>query len=44
VIGVAILAPAGMLGELAQGLAVTIRDAGMLVTFGAVVLCVGFRW
>ena len=41
VIGVAILAPAGMLGELAQGLAVTIRDAGMLVTFGAVVLCVG---
>ncbi|MGZ3358070.1 MAG: MFS transporter, partial [Xanthobacteraceae bacterium] len=27
--------------ELAQGLAVTIRDAGMLVTFGAVVLCVG---
>ncbi|MGZ3285784.1 MAG: MFS transporter [Xanthobacteraceae bacterium] len=41
VIGVAILAPAGMLRELAQGLAVTIRDAGMLVTFGAMVLCVG---
>jgi predicted MFS family arabinose efflux permease len=41
VIGVAILAPAGMLAELAQGLAVTIRDAGLLVTFGAVVLCFG---
>src|ERR1700704_3511165 len=35
VIGVAILAPAGMLPELAQGLAVTIRDAGLLVTWAA---------
>ena len=41
VIGVAILAPAGMLPELSRGLAVTIREAGLLVTFGAVVLCVG---
>ena len=41
VIGLAILAPAGMLSELAQGLAVNIRDAGLLVTFGAVVLCFG---
>jgi predicted MFS family arabinose efflux permease len=41
VIGIAILAPAGMLPELSRGLAVTIREAGLLVTFGAVVLCVG---
>ena len=41
VVGVAILAPAGMLPELSRGLAVTIREAGLLVTFGAVVLCVG---
>jgi MFS transporter, DHA1 family, inner membrane transport protein len=39
--GVAILAPAGMLVELATGLSVTIRDAGLLLTFGAIVLCVG---
>ena len=41
VIGIAILAPAGMLPELSRGLAVTIREAGLLVTFGAVVLCIG---
>ncbi len=41
VTGLAVLAPAGMLSELASGLAVTIRDAGLLVTYGAVVLCVG---
>ncbi|MDF3810408.1 MFS transporter, partial [Rhodopseudomonas sp. BAL398] len=41
VTGTAILAPAGMLGELSAGLGVTIRDAGLLITFGAVVLCIG---
>jgi predicted MFS family arabinose efflux permease len=41
VTGVSILAPAGMLAELANGLSVTIRDAGLLVTFGAVILCFG---
>ena len=41
VTGPSILAPAGMLTELASGLDVSIRDAGLLVTFGAVVLCVG---
>jgi MFS transporter, DHA1 family, inner membrane transport protein len=39
--GVSILAPAGMLTVLADGLHVGIRDTGLLVTFGAVMLCVG---
>ncbi|MBV9954742.1 MAG: MFS transporter [Pseudolabrys sp.] len=39
-IGLSVLAPAGMLAELARDLDVTIRDAGLLVTYGAVVLCV----
>lgn len=38
--GISILAPAGMLTELSQGLNVTIRDAGLLVTYGAAMLCV----
>lgn len=41
VTGVSVMAPAGMLGQLAEGLDVTIREAGLLVTFGAVVLCIG---
>lgn len=41
VVGSAILAPAGMLAELADGLHVGIHDTGMLVTYGAVVLCIG---
>jgi predicted MFS family arabinose efflux permease len=41
VTGCSVLAPAGMLGELSAGLGVTIRDAGLLITFGAIVLCVG---
>ena len=41
VTGTAILAPAGMLSELAAGLDVAIRDAGLLITFGAIVLCIG---
>jgi MFS transporter, DHA1 family, inner membrane transport protein len=39
--GCSVLAPAGMLSELASGLDVTIRDAGLLITFGAIVLCIG---
>jgi len=39
--GCSVLAPAGMLGELSSGLGVTIRDAGLLITFGAIVLCIG---
>src|SRR5437870_593094 len=39
--GIAILAPAGMLADLAADLAVSISDAGLLVTYGAIVLCVG---
>src|SRR5712675_3104347 len=39
--GVSILAPAGMLSELSGGLDVSIRDAGLLITFGAIVLCIG---
>jgi len=41
VTGAAVLAPAGMLSELASGLDVSIRSAALLITFGAVVLCVG---
>jgi DHA1 family inner membrane transport protein len=41
VTGCSVLAPAGMLGELSSDLGVTIRDAGLLITFGAIVLCVG---
>lgn len=40
VIGVAILAPAGMLAQLADGLHVGIHDTGLLVTYGALVLCI----
>src|SRR5882762_2334273 len=41
VTGCAVLAPAGMLSELSSGLDVSIRDAGLLITFGAVMLCIG---
>jgi predicted MFS family arabinose efflux permease len=39
VVGVSIVGPAGMLGDLATGLGVTIADIGLLVTYGAVALC-----
>src|SRR3979490_1880048 len=41
VTGTSILAPAGMLSELSGGLGVAIHDAGLLITFGAIVLCIG---
>src|ERR1700716_3625515 len=41
VTGTSVLAPAGMLSELSEGLDVTIRDAGLLITFGGIVLCIG---
>src|SRR6202035_1887595 len=41
VIGVGILAPAGMLNQLADGLAVSIADAGLLASYDAVVFCFG---
>ena len=41
VTGCAVLAPAGMLKELSEGLDISIRTAGLLITFGAIVLCVG---
>jgi MFS transporter, DHA1 family, inner membrane transport protein len=41
VVGMTILGPAGMLAELATGLGVGIHDTGLLVTYGAVVLCIG---
>jgi DHA1 family inner membrane transport protein len=41
VTGCSVLAPAGMLVELSTDLGVSIRDAGLLITFGAVVLCIG---
>lgn len=40
VTGVSVLAPAGMLPELAQEFGVSIHQAGLLITFGAVVLCI----
>lgn len=41
VTGVSILTPAGMLPVLADGLNVSIRDTGLLVTYGAIILCLG---
>jgi MFS transporter, DHA1 family, inner membrane transport protein len=41
VTGCSVVGPAGMLSELSSGLDVTIRDAGLLITFGAVMLCIG---
>jgi DHA1 family inner membrane transport protein len=41
VTGCSVLALAGMLVELSSGLDVSIRTAGLLITFGAIVLCVG---
>jgi MFS transporter, DHA1 family, inner membrane transport protein len=41
VTGCSILAPAGMLIELASDLGITVHSAGLLVTFGAIVLCIG---
>jgi DHA1 family inner membrane transport protein len=41
VTGCSVLAPAGMLSELSGGLDVSIREAGLLITFGAIVLCIG---
>ena len=41
VTGCSVLAPAGMLSELSAGFGVTIRDAGLLITFGAIMLCIG---
>ena len=40
VIGTSIVAPGGMLAELSSDLAVSIRAAGLLVTFGAAALCI----
>jgi MFS transporter, DHA1 family, inner membrane transport protein len=41
VTGCSILAPAGMLIELAADLNITVHTAGLLITFGAIVLCIG---
>jgi predicted MFS family arabinose efflux permease len=41
VTALSVIGPAGMLADLADGLSVSIRDAGLLVTYGAVVLCFG---
>jgi MFS transporter, DHA1 family, inner membrane transport protein len=41
VTGCAVVGPAGMLKELSEGLGVSISTAGLLITFGAIVLCVG---
>ena len=41
VTGCSILAPAGMLIELSSDLDVTVHTAGLLVTFGAIMLCIG---
>lgn len=41
VTGCSILAPAGMLIELASDLGIAVDTAGLLVTFGAIMLCIG---
>ena len=39
--GCSVLAPAGMLIELSANLGVSVTTAGLLITFGAAVLCIG---
>ena len=41
VTGCSVLAPAGMLPELSVGLGISIHAAGLLITFGAITLCIG---
>ncbi|MBN8989810.1 MAG: MFS transporter [Rhizobiales bacterium] len=41
VTGCSVLAPTGMLVELSSGLGVSVSIAGLLVTFGAIMLCIG---
>src|SRR6201996_3874373 len=41
VTGTSVFAPAAMLTELASGLDISVRSAGLLITFGAIVLCIG---
>jgi MFS transporter, DHA1 family, inner membrane transport protein len=41
VTGCSVLAPAGMLVELSGDLGISIRTAGLLITFGAIMLCIG---
>jgi len=41
IIGLSILAPAGMIDPLAADLRVTVREAAFLITGGAVILCIG---
>lgn len=40
VTGMSVLAPVGMLNDLARDLNVGVSDAGLLITFGAIVLCI----
>ncbi len=41
VTGCSVIAPAGMLPELSADLGVSVATAGLLITFGAIVLCIG---
>ncbi len=41
VTGCSVLAPAGMLPELSAGLDISVSTAGLLITFGAIMLCIG---
>ncbi len=41
IIGLSVLAPAGMLNSLSAGLGVSVLQTGLLITYGAVVLCFG---
>ncbi len=41
VTGLAVMSPAGMLADLATGLGVSVYQASLLITFGAVLLCIG---
>jgi predicted MFS family arabinose efflux permease len=41
VIGTSVMAPTGMLPELAAAFDVSIREASLLITVGAIVLCIG---
>jgi predicted MFS family arabinose efflux permease len=41
IVGLCVLAPAGMLNHLSAGLEVSVLETGLLITYGAAVLCFG---
>jgi MFS transporter, DHA1 family, inner membrane transport protein len=41
VVGTSVIAPAAMLPELSRSFSISVREASLLITFGAIVMCLG---